>query len=544
MGDTIQTLAINEQKRIDDVRLTEAETQLMQAETELEADYRTKKNGDVLQQGFHQGYQEKYQQAANAIGEKLVTPGQKQQFQMLTNRRRAGYDAKRVTYAMGETERYESAVFNSRIDLLTKKGADSYKDPSALATAALELEDSYVKEMTRKGLKDPAILTAELSKVRGAFWGNVLDRAITDEDYSAANMLFATAGSQLPDDKRREIGTRLNIANEMVKGTTIAETALGMQKAGSSAQDIELFIAKEAGSNKGVYNAAQTVLTNIKQAEHTQRQEAEGTMLLDFQKGGATFAAMKKVTTSASFAQLDAGAQAKLMDTMLSDARQTQTYNLRMAAEAKEAERAKFDTLETFSRYQEVLDSPEFPKMTQAQLMSYRSTLGPQLTSSLLKTQKEVVSGAAKFQIDKDILNMAMPEDALKTGNKDKQYAFRGIVEQELQNWKAANPGKVPSMQEQMAIARSGLKEYNIKGVVFDSTKKAYELTDKDRAKIADQAKADAAKARKEAADRAKFEREIQAEARKNGGPLTPKQIEEAWKLKNTTPSGAVPSLL
>jgi hypothetical protein len=73
----------------------------------------------------------------------------------------------------------------------------------------------------------------------------------------------------------------------------------------------------------------------------------------------------------------------------------------------------------------------------------------------------------------------AIPPDLLKKNKKDDLYAYKGYTTRLLLEWKDANPGKVPTTEEQLAILRSGAKEYVVDRPWYtggDVTKKAYQM--------------------------------------------------------------------
>jgi hypothetical protein len=512
IGRELEAIGEQEIQKLDTLKATEAETALMQSEVQLEAEYKQAKNGDVLNPEYHKLSQQKYKDAAVNAAKVLVTPAQKQRFNQLTQQRAARFDAGRMTHAMQQAEAYEGAVFEARVATLVDQGANSYKDPAKLSATALELEGQFVTAMTRKGLSDPAILTNELGKVRSKYWGATIERALTDGDTTAANALFATAGRMLTDEQRQVFGKRLDSSNALEGGAMIAETALKMSNDGASAQDIELFIAKEAGANKEMYNSAQTVLTNIQQRQKTVTDEAVGSLILKFQEKGANFSAMKTVQSSAEFAALSPKLRGDLLDDMLSDARSTQTYNMSLAREARQAQKEKYDTLENYAKFDTLVNSDRFATMSTGELMAYKTVLGTELTKMLIKTQNEVKTEGKKFSIDKDILNDAVPEELRKDKNKDKLYAFRGVVEETLQGWKTQNPGKIPTLAEQRTIARSALQEYTVKGKYWgQNTYKAYETPSYNTSE-------------------AEVKRSIITEASAMGRDLTPAQVDKAYR--------------
>ena len=471
--------------RLDELKVTDAETQLMRAEMELEAEYQQVKNQDVMTPDFHKNFQEKYRLAKDAATRGLVTPAQKARFEQVSKRRAVGFDARRTAYAMGEAERAQDAIFQSRIEVLSQKGADTYRDPSAFQAASTELEDFYVKEMTRRGIADPAVLTAGLQKIRSQFYATTIERAFENNDTTHAANLYTIAAStnMLTPEQRRVLGAQVQTAQAFDRANTIAAEVLELERANTDPAEVEMYIRTAAG-NTATLNATQALLTDIRQRQEVTDRRASGAIVRTFQEGGMTFGAMQKAMKTPEWANLREDQRNKLFEDMTLDARATQTFNLSMAREARARQAEKYDTLENYARMLEITESPRFKDMDPAELMGYKYTIGEDLVKVLFKQQAAIKAEAKtregeaqRFRIDTDILNAAIPAELLKSGNKDKLYAFKGLVEVQLQKWKDANPGKVPSLEEQRTIARAGLAEYKVKGRFYgENTYPAYEL--------------------------------------------------------------------
>lgn len=548
MGTTLVQLADREIERLDTLKLTEAETALMQAEMELETEYKQYKNGDVLKPDFHEGFKDRYRRKVEEITGGLSTAAQKQKFGQVAGRRGVGYDAQRITYAMGEAERYETAVFQGRLETLVQKGAASYRDPVALSSTTMELENTFAQEMVRKGISDPAILTAELAKLRSGYWSSVLDRALVDDDTVSAKNLYAASRGLLLDDQKKRFDDRFKSLDVMTGGADIAEKAYEMMRSGASAAEVEMYIARSAGTNQQMYNAAQTVLTNIRQREDIAEKESYGQLLLDFAASGGSASAMRKVMSSDGFASMKPEQQGRLAEHMRNEAMQTQRFNLSMAQEARAREAERYDNPDVFGEMLDIMENPRFAEMSRRELEAYRTKIGPKNLTALLRAQSEQIKEGKRFKIDEDLIREAVPAKLLESKNKHLYYSYRGLAEARLQEWKDQHPGKTPSLIEQREIARAGLEEFNYKGWfgLVDSTKPMYAVTPEDverkeqrdtaeKLKAEAQAKALAERDKAEKAERQQFEREIRAEARKRGAVLTKDQLDAAWQEHRQT---------
>jgi hypothetical protein len=96
-------------------------------------------------------------------------------------------------------------------------------------------------------------------------------------------------------------------------------------------------------------------------------------------------------------------------------------------------------------------------------------------SKGLMKMLSSRDTAAGKFKMSTTLINSTIPASAKNT---EKKNAYKGALEQSLQDWKESNPGKIPNYEEQRAIAASASEEYVAVDnfLLFDRTKEAYQL--------------------------------------------------------------------
>lgn len=479
-GAEIEALASQEVERLDTLKITEAETALMRAELELEQEYKQVKNGGVLQPDFHRTFQDRYKSAAERASGLLSTPAQKAKFGQVVGRRGVGFDAGRVSYAMGEAEQYKKVVFESRAEAIIDKGATVYKDPTELSRASLELEDFYSRAMVEEGITDVVVLETGLKDLRQKFWGRAIEQAINNNDVSTATTLFAGARGMLTQEQQRAYGNTLDSANATQLGTTIAREAYDMLQAGANPAKVELYVMERAGSSKEAYSAAQAGLTNIREAETRARAEQKGTLLEQFSKQGANARARASIMASPEFHRLSPIVRGELSEYMREQAEQAtdRAYTLQQRARAAEEDRikAKYRSPEVLAAFYREITNPALKDKSRQEIWSMTPDIGPDLVSKLLTEHDKQLSGQKPITLDKTIIEAAKPPSLKKDKKAAQNDAFEGYIREATAEWEAQNPGKKPGVEEQKAIARSALTEYNISGRYYGTTTlKAYE---------------------------------------------------------------------
>lgn len=522
-GNHLLDLAHAETQRLDELKATDAETQLMRKELELHDDYTKAKNGDVLAADYHEGSKNKYKAGVEEIASTLATPAQKARFKAIADRRAVAFDASRISYAMGEADRYEGTVYQGRVSALEDSAAVNYYKPEVVSQSLLSLEKTFSDEMIRKGIKDPAVLSSELKNLRGNFYSKIIDSALVDNNAVEANNMYAAARGMLSTEQKKVLEARLKPANDFAEGQKLALEAQAMVDSGKPATEIEAYVAKNATS-PGAYNAAQTIYTNLQQANAKATAEAEGTVLMAYHQGGNPIASKTKVISSLEYQKLTPMQQVKVLDYIDADIQQHKAQSradiqFGWSAEAHREAKAdrekvkKYNTPEVMAKFGKLITDPALKDKSRAEIWAMSADIGPALTEKILSEQEALNKQEKPIAMDKEILEAAKPTSLKKDSRTANNDAYDGFVRSALLDWQADHPGKRPTVEEQQAIARSANSEYTTAGSVWGTnTHKAYEELPTGRV-----------------ANEASVKKGIIAAAAKRGLVLTPAQINEKY---------------
>jgi hypothetical protein len=534
LGNTISTIANQEIERIDTLKAQDAETELMRAELDLGEQYKAVKGGDVLKPEFHKGFKDRYNDAAKQIESKLSTQQQKARFQEIMKRRSVGFDAGRITYAMGESERFEKDQHNARVQVLTDTAAAQYANPEVIAATAMQLEDEIVKWGKRQGMSDPNIAQAFAKETKGNFYAALIDKALTDNDTSTANSLYAASKGLLSAEQSRSFSNQLKVGNDFKEGQTLAVKAQQMVAEGKSLAEVELFVA--TASTPGAYTAAQTIFGNLQQANTKAQAEAFGSVLEMYHTSGSNSVAKAKVLGSREYAKLDPAQRVKVIDYLEADVQQDKTQARadiqfgwaaenqaetranRKEANAEKALNRKYKSPEAMAKFNSSFKNLE--NVSVQELYALTTDIGITNVNHLIAAKKNIEAGNKPLELDKALLEAAMPPELKKDTKEANVDAYNGFVKSALMEWQANNPGKKPTLEEQKAIARSANSEYTVPGrfggFFGDNTYKAYEPVPEKR-------KAEATE-----------KRAIISAAAAKGRTLTPAQVDEIYKRSLT----------
>jgi hypothetical protein len=215
-----------------------------------------------------------------------------------------------------------------------------------------------------------------------------------------------------------------------------------------------------------------------------------------------------KMLADREFQQMDPGKRADVLRYMRAELEQ---------ADDRYRARANAQTPEKLIAFGEALEEVRAnPAMSPTEITGkYGTTLGREFTSRLIGEAKELSGKAKAFSIDRDLLQGEIPQALRKPKSREdeqKLKTYNSLVERTLIDWKAANPGKMPTKDEQLEIARSANKEYVEIGRIWNSTRPAYAVKPDMKAVPKD------------------FYEQSQAWAKAKGKAISDEEILQAWQ--------------
>ena len=468
-GDQLLEMAAAEGRRLDDLKATDAETQLMRREIELHAEYSTAKNDGVLATDYHKRSQDQYASAVEGIKSTLSTPAQQARFKAIANRRAVSFDASRVAYAMGEADRYQGVVYENRQQVLSDKAILSFKKPEEVAMALKEKNDEFAKEMIRQGINDPAVLTAKHKEMEGNFYAGIIQRALDNDATDVANAYFAGAAEKLDGKQYAHFKNQLDVGNDYNHAQSVADGALAMEQMGASAEDVELYVRKST-TNAQQNNLAHSFLRQASEARKEELQEKIGGLVYEFSQKGANNKTMLALQKSPAYRQLAPQERIEVDKAMRQEVDYAETKNWtresrsRTRAEWARADAARaqeniYNSHAAMAEVNELIESGKVSTMTEQQIASRASKLGLKNVGTLLGYKKKLTpTYEGVKQIDADIVNGAIAHFKL---DKDEASAMKGYVATMTSAWAEAHPGQKPTIAQQNAIVNSAMERFH-----------------------------------------------------------------------------------
>ena len=399
-----------------------------------------------------------------------LTPRQQSLFRKHAGTLQRGFYDNVLRHESQQVAQFKDDAYKNLIAVAQDTAGTSYRDgqlvgmQTGIAIDALRRRPEYI------GASADVRATLE-QNLRASFSATVIEAALTKGDTAFAGEYFASVSKDMPLAVRSKIEARLKPATDFEEGRTLALATLDKIATGAlTVADAERELASKAKSKESMA-VAQSVMREMQDAQKRQAAHASGSFIEKFENA-PTRGTILAIQRDAGFQKLEPEDRARLVKYMRAEVEQQDD---RARARRNEA----FRSPEAFAKFLDVMESPDFAKRTRQELYALRTELGPELTGKLLVEHKAAQSAQAsaiekgnRFQIDRDLLNEALPREVAK--DKDKERAFRGVVESELSRWKASNPGKVPTLDEQKAIARSASAEWIEIGRIWNSTVPRY----------------------------------------------------------------------
>lgn len=501
-GADMLDIATKERAKIDEARVQEKYTLLSKAGNESLYG----NNGATRLIGASAvGVADKWRVDFDKTAEKLIedlTPNQKQMFGKYALTLKRGMYDNVLRHESAQMVAYQDQSYKELVSTAIDTAASSYRDGTLIGIQAGIAVDAMRKRPEYIGAS--ADVRAGMEKeLRAGVHSAVIDRAIQQNDTAYASEYFGAVKDDIPLKYRSKIEAHLKPATDFAEGRALAlEVQDKIAKGDMTVSQGERYMMEKA-KTKEAFSVAESMMREAQDAQKREANKVAGGMLEKFELA-PTRSTMNKVMASPEYRNMEPEARAHMLKYMRSEIEQ---------GDVRARTLANMQTPEKLIEYGEAASNPALATMTEAEIRGkYQTKLGKDLANKLVAAAKEAKTTAGKFQIDKDLLNEAIPKTLLQPQHKDQLNAFRGIVESTLQEWKLKNPGKTPTLEEQKQIARSANAEYIEIGRVWNSNVKSYEVKPDMRAVPKD------------------FYDQSKAWARQNGKALTDEQILQAWQ--------------
>jgi len=473
-GEEVNAMAEKELDRIDALRADEAAIELGRRTIDLttgDNGYLKDKGGTVVEQGWRTGRLEAYDTAASGIASRL-TPSQKRKFQEIAGRGRLNYEAGITQHAMKETDVYEADIDKAKVQGLAESIRALPTDPNVLADGVAARTTQVLDRLDKTGIKDPELRGQALKEQVGVLYAVAVEGALDAGYTEYARTLLKNSKEHMSAAHVKELEKRIKPALDLDIGDAAGLAAYQLEKSGGKPVDVNALLVKQTEGNPQARNFAEARLRSLRIDEKVALDNQSGTVMRAFLMERKS---INDIVRMPEFKALDAGGQAKVYQDI-----ETLSYTRRMRSEAeKNAHEGRvFNNPQTHAKYLEIRSQILSGDMSTEQILAKASTVGDTYVKQLLNVQAEAQDakqkGVATFKINPDLVNSAYPGDVKSKEKKDRE-AWEGAVYSEVDRFKRDN-GRAPDQKEQTKILRDLREIYFKPGMLWGTSKQAYQV--------------------------------------------------------------------
>lgn len=452
----VTKLALEEADRLSEASADDALNKLREKRLDLtygpEKGFTKLQGGAVIDRPVVDEYPALLQKEIDGLGANLRGSAAKAKFQQRATAELQSYRGDVYRHVAAQTDKFYTDTFNSSIEVGVKEAGTSLgMVSSSLARTAGAVD----KEIARRGLTDPNQIAVFKQQYIGAVHAAAIEGMLNRGEAQAAGAYLEINKGSMSAKQVDALAPVVKKQSDWALGEDVGTQAAALDP--KAAQD---FITQKTKGNKDAYSAAQSVLTQREQAMAAADRQTKGGLVSQF-SARPTRATMGKLQTTKDYLNLSPAARGELDEYMRHQVQAAEDRARGLADRADRIERQRWDeNVGALETYYNLAQMPELGAMTAAQVDSYAPAIGPTLTNKLQAERARQAAGGKQFKFSTPALDSAMPPELLKPNNRAKKAAFLGLVEKNLHDWKAENPGKIPSDDDQAKILRSGNREF------------------------------------------------------------------------------------
>lgn len=517
LGRDVIQIAQEERKRLVGLRVQEEDAQLRDFSVEAlqgEGGALRAEQGAVLTPDYFKKHAERFETEIKRREAALPTDEHRAEFKPRAEALRSQYLRSIYSHMAAETDKYQDTSYNAAKTSYHNSASAQYADPQAVKANVEGMRALATNRAAQQGITDPAVLGPIVLEEVGGVHQTIIDSARRAGSIQYANEYFGIAKGEMSAEQVAAVEQTLKPATSYATGSAIGQAAIDLFDRGTPEKDIQAMILKEAGSDPQAAGAARAILVDAKNARQEDRQKTVGTGVLTFLNAGMTAEAFVAVMQDDATLALPPDERAKMQEHFMS-------LMSAQGRSAKAEQKETWDSQEAYERFADMMQRDDLGSLPEEQIYALQPDIGPAKVSKIIAERRSRLAGGAKFTIDPDILKEATPPALLTSRKKGELAAFKGVVESNLADWKAANPGMLPDLTTQKRIARSALAEYEAPGMLWGTNKKPLYA-----------APADEREYRRLEAMRPDWESGMRAEAAKRGLSLTDTELKAMWAKK------------
>lgn len=466
-GGELSKLAEEEARKVDELSVQNALNDLDNKELELtygERGYSSKVGNAVLSEPILKTFPDEYKRSADSIAAGLKSNRAREAFMLHASKNGNRFSARVMEHVAQQTEKAREQSITARIATAQNLAST---DPTRINESLGKIRIALAEEIKRQGLT-PEKHKDEIAVMETAAMGQAVLGAFNTlagkEDFEGAKALLEDRDTKRwLGDKTDEVDRTLKHMEVKALATPLGQKAFDARNAGLSSADAIKLIQDEAKGNMALAKAAEGAYRDLRMARREDNDEVKGSLYQAFWDN-PTRGVMQKTLASREFNSLPEIEQAEVQRTMIKELEhQDALARSRRAEDSAQARMARAEANEryandpaVFSAYLSAAYDPRLGSYTDNQMAALLPVLGKQNVMRLMSASKEMKRQGLNYRIATPAVEAAMAHITDKTEKKVAQ----GMIEMNLDAWKQANPGQVPTPQQEELIIKNSLRTY------------------------------------------------------------------------------------
>lgn len=433
--------------------------------------YARLRNGAATEPDVIPRYKDEHQAQVNDIASRLDSTSRRK-FERQAKEMGNQFQAGLLTHIMREDLNHRGEVYKANIAVAAETMGLNHRNAAVLVRERSAIDSTVAKYVADNGIKDEALIERMLQESRGLGHKAVIEAFVENGEAQNAEAYYQAVKQEMLPEVAKSVFNMLKpeVANQM--GRDISDKLYQMHVEGRPESEIfEEKLRLTQGRGVEVLRATDAIYEDRVRALQQDRTRLSGQILIDTWSGRAGMGDPRLREIDANDPMLGVSLRQKMFA--------IQKRNAAEASGGRAGQTAKVPTSVAMGAYAELsamIHAGEHPEdVIRGEILKHADVLPKAEVKQLLNMQQTVKKEAGRARIPTALINASMPKSA---NNTERKNAYKGFVEKKLQEWKEANPGRIPTPQDQQAILSSASEEHVEvnKFWFFNSTTEAFRL--------------------------------------------------------------------
>lgn len=420
---------------------------------------------------------------------KLSNPQQMALYDKLTASPRNGMRHQLLRHQSSEFESLNEGTYKNTINTSNESARLNYNSKDMLDAGLLRVQGANIVRLQQLGIDDPSGGASIKREAVSNYYASAVEGAIANKDIKAARMLLTTHNDAFDEKQKASLLRMLEPEEVAAKGLTKAEEAYAKFGPGKPTEADAWLVDQLKDDTKALDESRRQLRLKGQAYEDGQKITAADVLNHAITTGNYSWASVPLELRKGLSREKEASVKESLMT--LQDRRESKAYSREVRADARENREArailKAKNREALSLYVSLTEDPEKLKTIDLNTHLQDFADGDRLADFKRlrdwqgKLRGDIPGDFEQSKAGRGIVNRYLkPFKTTKFGGKgindvrDDAYVW---MDEQVDSWKAMNPGKTITQDDMEAIAAKGFVRGELTtdaGVPWDSKENAF----------------------------------------------------------------------